>query len=84
MDCSTPGFPVFYHLLEFAQTHVHSVGNAESSWTQLKWLRIHASLKLSHEQRNQDFHLTVLNVDLRKTIWVHVLFLLLCVLWQGT
>ena len=23
MDCSTPGFPVPYHLLEFAQTHVH-------------------------------------------------------------
>ena len=22
-DCCTPGFPVFYHLLEFAQTHVH-------------------------------------------------------------
>ena len=25
MDCSTPGFPVVHHLLEFAQTHVHSV-----------------------------------------------------------
>ena len=23
MDCSTPGFPVLYHRLEFAQTHVH-------------------------------------------------------------
>ena len=23
MDCSIPGFPVLYHLLEFAQTHVH-------------------------------------------------------------
>ena len=23
MDCSTPGFPVLQHLLEFAQTHVH-------------------------------------------------------------
>ena len=23
MDCSTPGFPVFYHLLELAQAHVH-------------------------------------------------------------
>ena len=22
-DCSTPGFPVLHHLLEFAQTHVH-------------------------------------------------------------
>ena len=23
MDCSTPGFPVFHQVLEFAQTHVH-------------------------------------------------------------
>ena len=23
MDCSTPGFPVLHHLLEFDQTHVH-------------------------------------------------------------
>ena len=23
MDCSTPGFPVLDHLLEFAQTHIH-------------------------------------------------------------
>ena len=28
MDCSTPGFPVNHQLLEFAQTHVHQVGNA--------------------------------------------------------
>ena len=28
MDCSTPGFPVFHYLLEFAQTHVHQVGDA--------------------------------------------------------
>ena len=28
MDCSTPGFPVLYCLLEFAQTHVHSVSEA--------------------------------------------------------
>ena len=27
-DCSTPGFPVLVHLLELAQTHVHSVGDA--------------------------------------------------------
>ena len=25
MDCSIPGFPVFHHLWEFAQTHVESV-----------------------------------------------------------
>ena len=28
MDCSTPGFPVHYQLPEFAQTHVHWVGDA--------------------------------------------------------
>ena len=28
MDCSMPGFPILHHLLEFAQTHVHWVGNA--------------------------------------------------------
>ena len=28
MDCSTPGLPVLHHLLEFAQTHVHRVGDA--------------------------------------------------------
>ena len=28
MDCSTPGFPVLLHLPEFAQTHVHWVGDA--------------------------------------------------------
>ena len=28
MDCSMPGFPVIHHLPEFAQTHVHQVGDA--------------------------------------------------------
>ena len=28
VDCSTPGFPVLHHLPEFAQTHVHRVGDA--------------------------------------------------------
>ena len=28
MDCSTPGFPVHHQFLEFAQTHVHWVGDA--------------------------------------------------------
>ena len=27
-DCSTPGFPVLYHLPEIAQTHGHCVGDA--------------------------------------------------------
>ena len=28
MDCSTPGFPIFHYLPEFAQTHVHWVIDA--------------------------------------------------------
>ena len=28
MDCSMPDFPVFHHVLEFAQTHVHWVSDA--------------------------------------------------------
>ena len=28
VDCSTPGLPVLHPLLEFAQTHVHRVGDA--------------------------------------------------------
>ena len=28
MDCSMPGFPVYHYLLDFAQTHVHWVGDA--------------------------------------------------------
>ena len=28
MDCCTPGFPVLHYVPEFAQTHVHWVGNA--------------------------------------------------------
>ena len=31
MGCSTPGFPIPHHLLEFAQTHVHQVGDAIQS-----------------------------------------------------
>ena len=27
MNCSTPGLPVYYHLSEFTQTHVHRVGD---------------------------------------------------------
>ena len=31
MDCSLPGFPVPHHLLEFAQVHVHWIGDAIQS-----------------------------------------------------
>ena len=28
MDCSLPGFPVFYYIPEFAPSHIHRVGDA--------------------------------------------------------
>ena len=28
MDCRTPGFPILHNIPEFAQTHVHQVGDA--------------------------------------------------------
>ena len=31
MDCSTPGFPVLHHLLEFAPFHVHWINDAIQS-----------------------------------------------------
>ena len=31
MDCSMPGFPVHYQLLELTQTHVHQVGDTTQS-----------------------------------------------------
>ena len=31
VDCSLPGFPVSHYLLEFAQTHIHWVGDAIQS-----------------------------------------------------
>ena len=31
MDCTMPGFPVHYQLLELTQTHIHQVGDAFSS-----------------------------------------------------
>ena len=37
MDFSTPGFPVLHHLLEFAQTHVHWVGDAIQSFHPLSF-----------------------------------------------
>ena len=35
MDCSTPSFSFFHHLLEFAQIHVHWVGDAIQPFHQL-------------------------------------------------
>ena len=38
MGCSTPGFPVFHHLLELAQTHVQWVSDAFQSSCPLLFL----------------------------------------------
>ena len=43
MDCSPPGFPVPHHLPEFAQVHVHWIGDA----IQLSLILCHALLLLS-------------------------------------
>ena len=31
MDCSMPGFPIYYHLPELTQTHVHGISDAIQS-----------------------------------------------------
>ena len=49
MDYSTPGFPVFHHLPEFAQTHVHWVDDAIQSSHALSSPSPPA-LSLSHHQ----------------------------------
>ena len=49
MDCSTPGFPVLYYDLEFAQTHIHWVNDAiQSSHPLLS--PSHPALNLSQHQ----------------------------------
>ena len=37
MDCSMPGFPVLHYLLEFAQIHVHCIGDAIQLSSEVKW-----------------------------------------------
>ena len=49
MDCSTPGFPVLYHLPKFAQTHVHGVAEATQPSHPLSSSSPHA-LNLSQHQ----------------------------------
>ena len=44
MDCRTPGFPVLYHLLELAQTHVHWVGDAIQPSRPLSSVYVHPKL----------------------------------------
>ena len=49
MDCSIPGLPVLQHLPEFAQVHVHCIGDAVQSFNPLTPSSLSA-LKLSQHQ----------------------------------
>ena len=46
-DCSTPGFPVLHFLPQFAQTHVHWVGDAMQPYHPLLYPSPSASIFLS-------------------------------------
>ena len=49
MNCSIPGFPVFHHVLELAQPHVHWVDDAIKQYCPLLSLSLSA-FKLSQHQ----------------------------------
>ena len=49
MDCSMPGLPVPHHLLEFAQVHVHCIGDPIQPSHPLM-LPSHSALNLSQHQ----------------------------------
>ena len=49
MDCSTPAFPVYYQLLELAQTHVHRVGDGIQP-SQPLWSHSPLAFNLSQRQ----------------------------------
>ena len=49
MNCSMPGFPVYHQLPEFAQTHVHRVGDAIQASHPLSFLSLPA-FNLSQHQ----------------------------------
>ena len=40
VDCSTAGFPVLHYLLEFAETHVHWVGDAIQLYNTLEKVKL--------------------------------------------
>ena len=45
MDCSTPSFPVLHYLPEFAQTHVHRIGDGDHRELQF-WAYNHSELQV--------------------------------------
>ena len=47
MDCITPGSPVLRHLLEFAQTHVHWVGDYWTTFLIHSWQEV-STIALFH------------------------------------
>ena len=64
MNCSTPGFPVLHHLLEFAKTHVHWVDQIRSD--QISRSVVSDSLR-PHESQHASLSITNSQSSLRLT-----------------
>ena len=67
MDCSTPGFPLLYHLLELAHTHVHWISDA----IQIAWGKCPMDLKSDCPGSNSRStnSLIYLLGQITKTLW---------------
>ena len=59
MDCSMPGFPVLHYLLEFVETHVHSVSDAIQPYHPLSTPSPFTTNVLNYNVSLWDFHLSV-------------------------
>ena len=70
MDCSTPGFPVLLHLLEFAQTHVHWVSDAMQPFPPL------SSSSAVNLSQHQGLFQWVIRIVTIKSRWWNLLTLL--------
>ena len=55
IDCSTPGLPVPYHLAEFAQVHVHCIGDVIQSSHSLSQYWQYISIYLHYWQLHHFF-----------------------------
>ena len=81
MNCSTPGFPVLHYLPQFAQTHVHWVGDATQPSHPLLFPSPYASNLSQHQGKHHcfytalycDFKMACFNVII--TFWLVVLLL---------
>ena len=76
MDCSMPGFPVPHHLPEFAQVHIHCIGDAiqpsSTPWT----AACQASLSLTISQNLPKFiFIALVMLSSHLVLWHPLLFL---------